>query len=207
MVLVRLYEKMMALYPASYREQYAEEMTRAFEDMLQDNSRILARIVLLARVVIDLPISVVKQNVVALDEAYMSDMPTYVKRNSEVSVFLLVPFAVLLIVNEVLPSVLPQTTDWIRLFQFLAAALPAVAFIFCLGTLVAWCCSVRRTHGTTLLDGLRDMKHNWPMVCLSIVSIMITSFVVGHDAVGCVQRNPIMVIRDLNTTIQCMDHN
>lgn len=188
-------------YPSSYRELYGQDMIYMLEDMLQDTPQVFARLTLLARAVIDLPVGIITQNRMVFVEAYASDMPEYVKRNSGLSIFLLAPLVLVLTLNEMMPGSLPRSPDWTNILRLFVAGLPMIAFVLCVGTWIGWCCTSRRGSKMVSLKGL---KHNLPTTTLAVVGIALVTYMLGHDMIGCAQGNSVRTIQKLNAAMQCM---
>ena len=58
---MRLYRRLLKLYPAGFRENYAEAMERAFRDELQDASAIALWLRLLADLAVSLPAQLARE--------------------------------------------------------------------------------------------------------------------------------------------------
>src|SRR5690242_16675328 len=55
---LRLYRRLLRLYPASFRENYAELLEREFQDEFEDAAGAFARLLLCARLLKDLALSI-----------------------------------------------------------------------------------------------------------------------------------------------------
>ncbi|MDL2363245.1 MAG: hypothetical protein QFB86_02600 [Patescibacteria group bacterium] len=204
MNLLTLYAKILSAYPKSFQERYADEMTQTLEDMVHDASSSPQRLKIWTAAFAELPVQITKSNFAVAGQAFSEETPGYVKRNTQLSASLLLPFVLLLMLNELRPSALPLTPSWTDIYQFLAIVLPALAFLLCATTILRWWSLGRRNHSAKMTVNIADIRHNWPLLVVSILALMIAVFMLGHDSVHCVAGNPITVVRNPTATLHCI---
>jgi hypothetical protein len=204
MSLLTAYEKLTHLYPKSYRETYGPQMVQTLADMLHDQPNSRARGITWTKAVLDLPINIIKQNFMVMEAIYTTETPQFVRRNSQISVFLLAPFFILVTLNEILPSALPQTATWDDILQFLVAGMPGFASLLCVATFFTWAAAEHRQNRKSVWHNLRGIRSSWPLVTVGVLSLMIVAFMLGHDSVHCVMGNPVKEVRNLNATFLCL---
>jgi hypothetical protein len=89
-----LYRKLLILYPASYRHEYEEEMIDTIQIMLADANTASDQWNLLWRACKEYIISLTQQNILAFENT-ASNTPDYVRRSSEFSTSLMLPFFII----------------------------------------------------------------------------------------------------------------
>src|SRR5579864_9154755 len=102
-----LYNWLLKLYPPAYQKQYHEQMLLTLADMLDDRDN--NKFAVWLRTALDLPLSLVKQNLIYVGDIMAHDTQPYVKRNSLVGAFLIVPFFLFLIMNSLSRHTLTYT--------------------------------------------------------------------------------------------------
>ncbi|MDB5175243.1 MAG: hypothetical protein JWM81_101 [Candidatus Saccharibacteria bacterium] len=206
-MLLRAYRKLITLFPKSYRGEYGEQMVQTLADMLADQPSRLGRVTVWLRAASDLLRSLLQQNYAVVGHAYANTTPEYVRRNTQVSLLLLLPFIIVIIMNELRPDALPQSRLSVDILQFLVAGLPALAFIICAATLSVWVLAQHRQQRTSLLRSLQDVSHNWPLIAIGTFGLMMAVFIFGHDSVHCFAGNPVKEVRNISTTLQCLSQD
>ena len=63
-----LYRLFLHLYPKSYRKQYGEQMLQTLQDMVDDQTTFEERALLWLRVMLEMPVSIIQENVTAVTE-------------------------------------------------------------------------------------------------------------------------------------------
>jgi hypothetical protein len=207
MKLIHLYEKLLAMYPRSYRDDYADEMSHMLQSMIADEQQVAKRIALWTRAFAELPILLFMANLHVLEAAYTSSAPGYVVRSTRVSTALVTPFVLLVIFNELRPGKLPNSPNAIDILQFFAIGLPLIAFLLSIAALLRWSIARHKSSKDSFIKGLTDIKHNWPLALVGVFAFTIVTFMVGHDSMQCLNGNPIKEVRNFNTTVQCISQN
>lgn len=198
------YSKLLKLYPASYRMQYSEQMLQTLADMLDDAQGTRQKVTVWTRTVLDLPVSLSKQQLIYAGEIMAHETPGYVKHNSMLGALLLVPFVLALLANgsdKVLHNntlyhswlwSLPVLTIWVLV-------LPSLAALLSLTTFTVWA-----KQRPNFWRSLIDFRHNWPMLLVGLAGLFIVAFVFGHDSVHCITGNPIREVHNPHQTWQCI---
>jgi len=200
--LVKLYKEMLKLYPASYRQKYERQMVQTVEDMLDEAHTLAQKLRLYARLCIDTPTSISKQQVIHLGGIMAHKTPMYVKRNGVLSATLLLPFFILVVANT-LNQVVFSENPWKPVAYTGIALLPIVAFVISGVTLVRWL-QDQNKHGSTVWASLKNISSGWPIISPLLVALLIVGFVFGHDSVHCVVGNPVKVMRNASQTMECV---
>jgi hypothetical protein len=90
-LILYFYNQLLKLYPKSYQEDYADEMSYTMQAMLHDNPGGLSKLGLLSRAAKDYCLSLFKQNSLAYASVVPS-RPAYVQLSSKFSTGLVLPF-------------------------------------------------------------------------------------------------------------------
>jgi len=207
MKLLNIYQKLLGMYPKSYRKDYAAEMAQTLQDMLLDQPKRSQRAMIWIAAFAELPLHVIRHNVSVVEHAYSTDMPTYIKRNTRLSASLILPFIVLLTVNELRPSALPTAPGWTDMYRLLAIGLPAVAFLLSVATMLRWFVATPTAPISKTSRALTDIKHNWPIALVGSFALLVVVFMLGHDSAHCIAGNPIKEARNITTTLHCIEQN
>lgn len=201
------YGKLLALYPPGYRKEYAAQQLQTLADMLDDPAHSPGTI--WARTLLDLPFSIIKQQLAFAGGIMRTDMPLFVKRNALICVLLLLPFFTALIANgldklfndHTLYSswlwATPALAIWVLWLPLVAACLGLLS----LGLLIA---QRARTNHTSWWRQLWSFHTNWPLLAASLVSLGILGIALFHDSVHCVTGNPVREARNTSQTWHCI---
>jgi hypothetical protein len=196
-----LYQRLLRLYPASYRKKYADQMLQTLGDMLDDQPSKAARVLVWSRVITELPLSIAGQNIITLGGT-MSTTPQFVKRNTILGSALIVPFFVTVIVNSFSQQVFSSGSTWHYPAMASVVYLPVIATLLLLGTFMSWLYQKKKRDNIGFWRSLLDVKHNWLMLVVGGLALLIVAFVFGHDSVGCSQRDPIQLDSNSRLVLQ-----
>lgn len=195
------YEKLLGLYPKAYRDKYARPMTQTLADMLGDQTNTRGKILVWLRVSLDLPVSIMNQNSLALGGNDMRETPNYIRRNGIIASALLVPF-VLAILAGSLDHQLHNSWLWrTPALVVWVALLPALAFLLAVSSYILYAASSSLRQNW--MSRLFDIKHTWPVVLTGLVGLGIIGLVLFHDSAHCVADNPYKEAHNFNQTLQC----
>lgn len=87
-----VYSKVLKLYPKNYQKEYGKQILQTTADMLDNAPGTASKLAVWARIAVDVPINIAKQQLEYSGGSYMSQTPAYIKRNSLISCMLLIPF-------------------------------------------------------------------------------------------------------------------
>lgn len=201
------YSKLLKLYPAPYQKEYGEQTLQTLADMLDDPHA--GKAAVWTRTIVDLPLSLAKQNLIYAGGIMKNETPNYIKLNSVIGAALLLPFFAALIANGSDRLIFNQDLyhSWLWhtpvLFTWVLA-LPAAAALLTLISLVLYSRQHGRSQRTGWLKGLLDFRRNWPLLLVAIIALGIVGMVRFHDSVHCVAGNPAKEIGNWSRTWQCI---
>lgn len=205
----KIYCQLLKLYPESYREKYAQQMTQTLGDMLEDQTSRRAKELVWFRAFADLPAKIISQNALALGGNLMSQTPNYIIRNSLIASLLIMPFFAALIANGLDKAInhhdlhqswvwsTPVLTGWILV-------LPALAFIICLVSYVLFV--AKSTSNRSIAGRIFDLKRTWTIMLAGLIGLAIIFFLLFHDSAHCWLKGPSHTFRNfhqLSETWQC----
>lgn len=195
-----VYSSLLRLYPKPYRDKYCPQMIQTLEDMLDDPEN--SRLSVWAETMLDLPISLAKQNLIYAGGIMNNQTPNYVKRSSAVSAALIAPFFVLIIINSVSNHALDFTNSWKSSFVALLIGLPAIALIICAAAFIKWAGQQK-----SFWKSLIDLRRNWLLLIPGGLALLIVLFVPFHDSAHCVSGNPVKELRNFHDTVRCISRD
>jgi hypothetical protein len=197
------YSKLLYLYPAAYRKWYAEQMLQTLADMLDDSPA--KKTAIWTRTMLDLPLSVLHQQLSYTGAAMGGDTPKYVKNSALLGAILLLPFFVLVTAHS-LDSGLQNSVYWhFRVLFTFFVALPAIAFLLTTVALVFWLTERRKQDKKSLVAELFDLRRNWYLLTVLIIGLGIVGMVYGHDSVHCITGNPYRELHNPSQTLSCIE--
>ncbi len=201
-----LYERLLKLYPKSYRDKYGEQMAQTLSDMLADQPSKAAQSLTRLRAIIDLPVHVVQQNVMVVGDTLMNETPAYIKRNSIIGGVLLAPFCLVVASGVLQNQQLMNTRAWVALASVALLVLPGLGFVLNASSYIKWFFdkSIQKKRG--IFSRLLDVSHTWPMVLAGGIGLLLFLFVPFHDSVHCVAGNPVRVAHNPNQAWQCINN-
>lgn len=201
----RTYQKLLYLYPAAYRKAYGEQMLQTLADMLDDTPSQSQKRAIWTRTLLDLPLSVMRQQLIYTGDVMTNDTPKYVKTSALIGAALLVPFFVLVIAHS-LDSNLQQSVFWHYhvLFTFFVL-LPGIAFLLAAVAFTSWLVERHHIDKKSWLRELMDIRRNWALFAVLILGLGIIGLVYGHDSVHCVTGNPVREIHNPRQTLHCIE--
>lgn len=207
-----LYRKLLLLYPQAYREQYGDQMLQTLADMLDDAPSPAQKLSVWTRVSIDMPMSVLKQQLTYTGEVMTHEMPAYIKRNAVISALLLVPFLTALIANGADKIIRNNTLyhSWLWRMPVLGIwvlYLPLIATAITFASLVTLLVQRKRTQQSGWLRTLLDLRRNWPVLAVLFAGTCIVTLVQLHDTTQCVVGNPVRETRQWHQTWHCVQQN
>lgn len=206
-----VYSKLFRLYPKQYRSHYEDEILLTAADMLDSVKTPKEKLAVWASLAFDLPVNLLRQNYEYVGGNMKSSMPSYIKRNSLISVALLAPFFLALIANGIDKMVnnndLSSTWVWhspaIILWVFY---LPALALIISLASYGAYVFKGNDKNKAWLKRAI-DIIHSWPVLIVGFISLGILLMVEFHDSTQCIASSPIHAIAHSGQTLKCVENN
>jgi hypothetical protein len=204
----KLYTALLRAYPKAYRDKYADAMTQTLQDMLADQPSKTARAGVWLQTLSNLPLSITRQQLLALGNNLMHETPGAVKKTGAFSGVLLLPFFGALVANEVSQAFfghalyhtwlwsMPVLTAWILI-------LPAAAFIVAGITYLSF---VATGHRRSVLTRILDIKRLWPVMVALLCGFSILMLLGFHDSAHCVMGNPIRELHNPRSTLQCVSN-
>jgi len=195
------YSRLLWLYPAGYRMQYEEQMLQTLADMLDDPGRSKASI--WARTVLDLPVSAIYQQLSYEGGIMKNETPSYMKRSALLGSIMLLPFWAVVIINSLNNHSIPSSHDWELTYKLLLVGLPVIAFLLNIAAFWRWV-ATRHKLGTSYLKSLFDFRHNWTVLVVAGLGLLIALFVPFHDSVHCLTGNPVRELHNPHQTLQCI---
>lgn len=201
------YSKIIRLYPPSYRAKYGPQMLLTLADTLDNQPERKGAIWL--RTLIDLPISLTKQQLIYAGGIMDQQTPTFVKRNAFLSAALLLPFIGVLFADGLDKVFYDHTlqSSWLWHMPVLAIWvlwLPAAALAIALASLVTFLIQRHKATQQSLLKQLFNIAYNWPLLVTGLAALFIVTLVIGHDSVHCVTGNPVRELHNWHQTWQCI---
>lgn len=194
-----VYSKLLKLYPADYRHRYGRQMLQILDDMLADKNKTKSGVWL--RTSVDLPFSILRQQLSYMVGTIKNDTPNYIKRTGFASALLLLPFFIFLSLDAVTSHSLYSGWFWKPwVVGTWLIIMPATAFIISTSVFVYWLNHRKQSFWKSVFD----LRHNWPLTVATVLSIGIIILAFGHDSVHCVVNNPVKEIRDWHTTWRCI---
>jgi len=199
-----VYSRLLRLYPVPYRKRYGEQMLQTLADMLDASPSVTYKAAVWMQVLFDLPVSVARQQLSFVGNAFTRETPTFVRRNSVISALLFAPFLVIAPINDIDAHRFYNTWLWGAgiLFTWLVL-LPVLGMALSATTLFFWLRAGKRSWWQSLLD----LTHNWMMLLPIVWGIGILFLVFFHDSVHCVVGNPINELRGAHATLHCIASN
>jgi hypothetical protein len=195
------YATLLKLYPAAYKKRYGREILQTLADMLDDPEN--SKTAVWTRTILDLPISVAKQQIIYTGGIMSNETPYYVKRNAIIGAGLITPFFVI-VFSRVLQNNTHISTSvvWQSSLLITLVMLPFIAFLLNLATFLKWSHQRKKTFWKSLLD----FRHNWMMLAIGGLGLLIFLFVPFHDSAHCVTGNPVRELRNFSQTVRCIQN-
>jgi len=173
-------------------------MVQTLNDMLDDpdNSKSLVW----ARASLDLPVNLVKQNLIYIGGTMKDETPHYVKRNALISVLLIMPFFIVILTRILQKNDFSNSDVWLSSLRITLVFLPFAAFVLATYTFLKW----SRDRKQTIWKSIVDVRHNWIITAVGGLALLIALFVPFHDSTHCVTGNPIRETMNISQTLQCI---
>jgi hypothetical protein len=193
-----LYESLLSLYPKPYRKRYAQQMVQTLSDMLDDPDN--SKSVVWARACLDLPVSLMKQNVIYVGVTMKNQTPQYVKRNALISTLLIAPFFIVILSRVLQNNDFSNSDVWRSSLYITLVFLPLAAFMLATLTFLKWSHDQKQSVWKNLLD----IRRNWLITFVGGLALIIALFVPFHDSTHCITGNPIREVANISQTWQCI---
>jgi hypothetical protein len=203
-----IYSKLIALYPADYRKQYADQILQTTADMLDDAHSRSERIAVWSRISLDLPLSIGRQQVRSIGGYMQRETPSYIVRNSVIAAFLLLPFITAISANTV-DKLLSNTTlysTWLWKMPALdiwVLILPTAALGLALASYAAFIIRGTNALKSSPLRRALDIKRAWPIALPAVFALGILFLLMFHDSTQCWLQSPSHLIMHLPETWKC----
>jgi hypothetical protein len=155
-----IYQQLLKLYPKPYREKYAEQMVQTLSDMLEDQTSGSGKTLVWLRAYGDLPLTIISQSALALGDNFMTQTPTYIKRNGIIAALLLVPFVAAAIADSLDMAInhqslqhswawsMPVEMSWLLILPALAVLLALASYLCYAASPKSGAFTVRRLFAT-----------------------------------------------------------
>lgn len=201
------YVRLLRLYPQTYRQRYEQEMLQTTADMLDDAATRQQKLAVWARIALDLPMSIMKQQLLYAGGIMQHQMPSYIKRNGIIASILLVPFFASLMANGVDRALNHQDLygtwfwhSWVLASFFLW--FPELALLLLIGSYVYFVAK----HGdqSPWLKKLFDIRRSWPLIIPGLLACGILFIIAFHDSGQCLRHSPSYLTGHISQTWQCM---
>ncbi len=183
----------------SYQKRYKTQMLQTLADMIDDPSNSKTKIWM--TVGFDMPISIVKQQLIFTGNIMTKEMSSYVKQIGLFSALLLLPFFCLIAINSVTANSLYNSWFWEpQVLAIWLIIMPAIALIVTTAAFIYLLSNKKRAFW----KNITDVRRNWPLTIVAVLSIGIITLAFGHDSVHCVVGNPVKEFRNWQTTWTCI---
>ena len=200
-----IYTRLLRLFPSFYRDKYAEQMVHTLADMLDDASGYRSKAKVWLRISLDLPVSLIRQNIIYIGGTMAKEVPNYMKESSILGFALLTPFFIILLVNGLTAHGLYHTWLWhVSVLGIWLLVMPATAVAIAILTLFRWLIERHRLEKVSYWTSLKDIKHSWPLVIILLIGLFIIAVVFGHDSVHCVNPYQNKFWHDFHGTWRCI---
>jgi hypothetical protein len=204
-----LYMKLIGLYPAAYRKEYAEQILQTTADMLDNTPTALGKMAIWLRIAADLPLNVCKQQLQYAGTVMHNETPTYVKRSSLVSVLLLAPFVIALVANALDKAInnRPLYGLWLLRFPLLKVWVlyfPIIALLLAVGSYITF---ITHQQQQSLIHRCLDIRRTWLVIVPAILAFDILFTIVFHDSIQCWTSSPSHALTHLAQAWQCSEQN
>lgn len=185
-------------------------MLQTLADMLDNAESNSEKLHIWTRLILDYPVTVTAQNVHYLGGIMAHESPKYVWRNGLIGGAMLLPFFVAVTANSVAELVNHHTlySSWLWSMPVLGiwiVWLPLAAAILCLTSLLAFMPHQMKAKHAGSLKALLDIRYNWPLTLVTIVSFFILGLAFFHDSVHCITGNPVREIHNPSATLHCIE--
>jgi len=202
----RIYESLLRLYPAAYREQYGGQMVQTLQDMLDDAASRRQRTGVWLRVAMDVPISVARAQLSYTGDSMRTETPLYMKQAGLAVAGLIAPFFLIVIINGLDRSMygreLNDTWLWSKpALMTWALVLPGLAMLFATVSYARFASAKSDVHW---LRRALNVRLSWPVVLPGIVALGILLLVALHDSAHCLVGNPVRIAHNPHQTLQCV---
>lgn len=197
-----IYNKLLWLYPKPYRDKYASQMTQTLADMLDDQPGAVARLSVWIRVIFDLPVSILRQNVIYAGNVLSNGTPHYVKRNALISTALILPFFLAVFLKSLQNAVTAHPKVGLGVVDGILFILPLLAFALSATTLIVW----SRGDKASLWRSVITIRHSWLLTFVGILALGIPLMGEFHDSIQCITGNPAAALLHMHQTLACIAH-
>jgi hypothetical protein len=169
-----LYSRALKLYPHDYQDHYGHQMLQTLADMLDHAETSTQQQTIWLRTIADYPFSLVWQQLNYFSEPVLDGTPHYVRRNSFVSLMALVPFLIIVPINDLSGHGLYHSLLWnTTVFYIWILLLPLAAMILNAITLATWARQDSKVRHKQWYSSLLDIRRSWPMLVLTALSCII----------------------------------
>ena len=173
-------------------------MVQTLNDMLDDPDN--SKSIVWVRASLDLPVNLIKQNVIYIGGTMKNQTPQYVKSNALISTLLIAPFFIVILTRVLQNNDFSNSDVWRSSLYITLVILPLAAFILAAYTFLKWSHDQKRSFWKNLLD----IRRNWLITFVGGLALLIALFVPFHDSTHCITGDPIREARNISQTWQCI---
>lgn len=182
-MLLRLYIKLLGLYPDQYRQHYTKQIRQTLQDILKHEPSKNKRHLILVKEILTLPLSAGEQYLITFSKQRHMSPKTII---SLIALGLLIPFVIALLIDEISEFTtgghLYNTWLWSRpVLLIWIVILPFISLVLALSTYLI---SLLRQRNKIHIGSLLAKRYWLPIVTI-VFSVGILCLVVFHDTVHC----------------------
>lgn len=208
--LLHVYVRMMRLYPASYSREFKDEILLTAKDMLAEVERPLQRYSLWSYLIIDLLMSIGKQQLFYIGGNMMHTTPNYIKKTGMTSAGLLLPFFAAVVANGLDNLFFGRQLygSWLwnaSVLRLWVLMLPMLALLLALGAYLVYAFHGAVDGKQGLLKRAVGLRSTWPVAISGAIAFGIVFIVFFHDSIHCWVQMPNHLISHMHQTWQCTD--
>jgi MFS family permease len=198
------YGKLLNLYPFPYRQHYRSEILQTLADMLDNAPTAKARRAIWLRVALDLPLSISKENLMFIGGVMTQETPNYVKLVTTVGSALVLPFFVIVIAASINHNLHTSFLWHPNVLLTWLVILPGIAFLLAMFVLFGWLQQRKKSNHKSLFKELFDLRRNWLLLAVIVLSFGIVTLAFGHDTGHCINGNPLREVRNAQGVWSCI---
>lgn len=203
-----IYSKLIKLYPKKYKEKYGDQIIQTTEDMLNNTTGQYSKILIWIKVFFDLPFNILKQHILNINYILANETPSYIRQTSIVSNIFILPFLILLIINEldiiIHGSNLYSSWFWrMPILGIWVLWMPAVSFAT---TVISYLTYIFKNGIDGMLKNIFYIRQTWIVLIPAFLAFGILFMLAFHDSTHCVVQHPYFIFTKFHQTMQCISN-